>query len=104
MTVLKYKALNIRGTIYKTTLTKKFINRKFWKQPNPKEVISFLPGTVMKIYVEEGQKVKEGDLLFVFEAMKMENIVKIPHDGTIKSIHTKEGDRFPKGMLLFEYE
>lgn len=103
MTAAKYKSLNIRGTIYKTTLTKKFENRKVWKQPNEKEIWSFIPGTVLKIYIKEGQEVKEGENLCVFEAMKMENIVTVPFDGIIKKINVKEGDRFPKGIILFEY-
>jgi len=104
MTKLKYKTLEIRGTLYKTLLTKKFENRKFWQQPNENKVFSFIPGTALKIYVKPGDEVKEGDNLFSFEAMKMENEVMVPHDGIIKSVHVKVGEKFPKGIVLFEYK
>ncbi len=104
MTKPKFKSLNIRGTVYKTTLTKKFENRKFWKNPNEKEVLSFIPGTVLKVSVEEGKNVKEGELLYIFEAMKMENKVLAPLSGKIKKININVGDKFPKGIVLFEYE
>ena len=104
MTKSKYTNLNIRGTIYKTTLTKKYLNRKKWQQPNENEIISFIPGTVTKVCVKSGQKVMAGEELLVFEAMKMENRIVAPHNGTVKSVNIKEGDRFPKGIILFKFE
>ena len=100
---LKYKSINIRGTIYKTLLTKKFENRKNWEKKNEKKIISFIPGTAIKIYVKDGQKVKEGEEMLSFEAMKMLNMIHVPFDGTIKKVHINEGDKFPKGKLLIEY-
>ena len=43
--------LNINGTIYKTTLTKKFLNRKVWEKPNIKLIKAFIPGTILEIFV-----------------------------------------------------
>ena len=51
-----------------------------------------MPGRVVKILVEEGQKVQHGDGLLVVEAMKMENELSAPRDGIIKTIHVGEGD------------
>ena len=104
MTKTKYANLNIRGTIYKTTLNKKYLNRKAWQQPDEDEIISYIPGTATKVCVKNGQKVNAGDELLVFEAMKMENRITAPHDGTIESVNIKLKDRFPKGTMLFKFK
>ena len=41
---------------YKTKLTKKFENRTKYKAPNPDEVMSYIPGTIVEIFVKEGQE------------------------------------------------
>ena len=41
-----------------------------------------MPGTILKVNVTQGQAVKEGDVLCVLEAMKMENDIKAPKSGT----------------------
>jgi len=51
-----------------------------------------LAGNVWKIEVAQGQKVQEGDLLLILEAMKMENEVFADKDGTVSLILIKEGD------------
>lgn len=45
-----------------------------------------LPGTVWKVFVEEGQHVKAGDILIIQEAMKMENEIVAPVDGVVAQI------------------
>ncbi len=94
--------LQVQGAKYKTLLTKKYKNRKKWKNPDINQMFSDIPGTVVKIYVEEGQKVKEGDLMMVLEAMKMKNKIYFPIDGTVKKIYVKEEERVPKGFLMIE--
>ena len=64
------------------------------------DVISPLPGTVLKINVSEGQAVKAGDILLVLEAMKMENDITAPEDGTVKSISVKVGQAVQTDDLL----
>lgn len=88
------------GRKYKTTLTKKFINRKKWEAPNPNEIKSHIPGEVSQLLVTKGDKVKKGDKLMIYEAMKMKNIISTPIDACIREIHVKEGDKLPKGSLL----
>jgi len=100
----KFETLIIQGTEYKTTLTKKFLNRKVWERPNVKLVKAFIPGTVPKIFVKEGQKVKEGSKLLILEAMKMKNVLAAPVAGTIKAIYVQEGVMVPKNELLIEIE
>lgn len=50
-----------------------------------------MPGTVKKINVKAGQAVKKGDVLLVFEAMKMDNDISSPVDGTVASVNVNEG-------------
>lgn len=100
----KMETLIINGTEYKTLLTKKFVNRKVWERPNEKMIKSFIPGTILKIFVKEGQKVKEGSKLLILEAMKMKNVVASPVAGVIKTIYVKEGIMVPNRQLLIEIE
>jgi len=92
----------VHGENYKTLLTEKYKNRKKWEEPNPKKFYSEIPGTVIKVYVEEGQKVKEGELMMVLEAMKMKNKIYFLEDGTVKKIYVNEDEKIPKGHLMVE--
>ncbi|MCK5220473.1 MAG: hypothetical protein KAR14_02755 [Candidatus Aminicenantes bacterium] len=67
-------------------------------------VKSFIPGNIVKIFLKEGDTVKEGNLVLVHEAMKMENEMRAPISGTIKSIGVKEGENILANQLLFEIE
>ncbi len=98
------KTLVIEGTKYKTQITKKYQMRQKWEEPKLKELKSFIPGTIVKVAVKNGDKVQPGDLLMVFEAMKMQNKVLCPFPGVIKSVNVKEGERIPKGFVIAEYE
>lgn len=89
---------------YKTTLTKKFITRKPYVAPNPNEIKSYIPGTIIKVRVKEGAKVKAGETLLILEAMKMMNKVAMPFDGKIKKIFVTQGEKIPKGHLMIEIE
>ncbi|MBN1338364.1 MAG: acetyl-CoA carboxylase biotin carboxylase subunit [Bacteroidales bacterium] len=57
------------------------------------EIVSPMPGKIIKIAVSEGQKVNRGDLLLIVEAMKMENNILAPVNGVVEAIHVKPGDR-----------
>ena len=59
-----------------------------------------LAGNVWKIEVSAGEKVLEGDLLLILEAMKMENEVFADRDGTVSQILIKEGDAVAIGQIL----
>ncbi len=100
----RMKSLVIDGSKYKTNLTTKFENRVKYETPNPKQMKAFIPGTVAKIFVTEGQKVKAGARLLILEAMKMKNRIEAPFSGKILKIHVKEGDIIPKNHLIIEFE
>ena len=59
-----------------------------------------MPGMVLQVMVENGQKIKKGDAIVVLEAMKMENILKSPADGTIKKILVIMGDKVEKNQIM----
>jgi 3-methylcrotonyl-CoA carboxylase alpha subunit len=61
-----------------------------------------MPATVVKVLVEEGQEVEEGQLLLVLEAMKMEQPVSAPHAGVVHSLPFDEGSLVPGGAVLAE--
>jgi biotin carboxyl carrier protein len=87
---------------YRTTLTKKFANRKPYTPPDPKKVTAFIPGTIVKVFVKDGAKVKRGDGLLVLAAMKMENHLLAPKTGVVKKVYVKQGEVVPKNFLLVE--
>lgn len=63
-----------------------------------------MPGTVIKVISEKGEKVQKGDHLMITEAMKMETTVQAPFAGTVKEIYVSNGDAISPGDLLIEVE
>ncbi len=59
-----------------------------------------MPGTIIDIKVNVGDVVSEGQLLVVFEAMKMENEIVAPCAGTVAAIHVNKGDSVDTGAVL----
>lgn len=92
----------IGGMYYKTTLTKKFKNRKNYEETDINLVKAFIPGTIVEIKVKHGQKVSKGEPLLLLEAMKMRNIIAAPKDGRVKKIWVKLNDLVTKDQLLIE--
>lgn len=103
---VRYNSLVLQeqGARYKTLLTEKYKNRKKWENPDPRKIVSDIPGTVIKVHVKEGQKVKEGELMMVLEAMKMKNKIYFSMDGVVKKIYVKAEERVPKNHLMIELE
>ena len=63
-------------------------------------VKSPMPGNILKINVSQGQKVKEGDVLIVLEAMKMENEIVAPKAGSVAQIAVSKGQVVETGSPL----
>ncbi|RYL92848.1 pyruvate carboxylase [Sporolactobacillus sp. THM19-2] len=71
---------------------------------NPNHIGATMPGTVVKVLVTSGERVKKGDHLLVTEAMKMETTVQAPADGTVKKIYVDENDVIETGDLMIELQ
>jgi len=63
-------------------------------------VKSPMPGTILKVSVAAGQSVKEGDILFILEAMKMENEIVAPVDGTVSQVVVASGNTVDTDQIL----
>ena len=63
-----------------------------------------MPGKIIKVFCEVGDKVQEGDKIIVMEAMKMEHTLTAPRNGVIKEIKAQEGELVEGGVLLVELE
>ena len=59
-----------------------------------------MPGNILKVCVTAGQSVKEGELLCVLEAMKMENEIPAPKAGTVAQVVVSKGASVNAGDVL----
>ena len=59
-----------------------------------------MPGTILKVNVQNGQAVKEGDVLVVLEAMKMENEIMAPKAGMVSQVLVSKGSSVDTGAPL----
>ncbi|MBE0491839.1 MAG: biotin attachment protein [Sulfurospirillum sp.] len=64
------------------------------------EITASLPGSVFKLISSVGASVKEGEVILVLEAMKMEIEIVAPCDGVIKSINVQKGQSVENGQVL----
>ena len=71
-------------------------------KPSSKAIKSPLPGSIIKISVNEGDTVKEGDVLLVMESMKMENNILAERNGTIVKVCVIAGQAVLQEETLFE--
>ncbi len=68
--------------------------------PGGTSVTSPMPGSVLGVKVNVGDKVSAGQTMFVLEAMKMENEIVAPVDGTVASINVKTGDTVDTDQVM----
>jgi biotin carboxyl carrier protein len=64
------------------------------------QIMTQMPGKVVRVLVQEGAEVKHGDGVIVVEAMKMQNELKAPKDGIIKEIRFAENATVNAGDVL----
>jgi len=100
----EYVDFAVTARKYKTLLTRKYLNRKPWSNPSPYDIQSIIPGTILSIFVKEGDIVKEGAPILTLEAMKMINRIEMPFTARIKKINVEVGVRIPKDSLMIELE
>ena len=63
-----------------------------------------LPGNIMQVFVKNGDEVKLGSKLVMYEAMKMENIIVAEKDGVVKNLNIQPGDSVLQDAKLMEIE
>jgi biotin carboxyl carrier protein len=67
-------------------------------------VLAIMPGKIVRVMVEPGQEVAEGEPVCVLEAMKMENELHARQGGTVRAVHVRPGDDVEKDQVLVEIE
>jgi biotin carboxyl carrier protein len=67
-------------------------------------VLAIMPGKIIRVLVEPGQSVHEGEPVCVLEAMKMENELHARQSGTVRAVHVRPGDDVEKDQVLVEIE
>jgi pyruvate carboxylase subunit B len=70
----------------------------------PGDVSTSMPGNIVEVLVNVGDRVKAGQAVLISEAMKMETEVQAPIAGTVKAVHVAKGDRVNPGDVLIEIE
>ncbi len=117
--------LNIEGRIHNVIVSSNklfysvYVNGRFFKiekksasqilgkkgaKLKKRDIKTSMPGRIVKVFMKEGDKVKEGQAVLVLEAMKMQNEIKSPQSGIITKINPTSGDSVEAGALLFSIE
>jgi len=74
------------------------------RPPAADGVVSPIQGAILAVRAEPGQVVDVGQVLFIIEAMKMENEITAPHAGTLAEVRAALGQVIEAGMVLATYE
>jgi acetyl-CoA/propionyl-CoA carboxylase, biotin carboxylase, biotin carboxyl carrier protein len=82
--------------------TKRKAGKKAGSGATGDSLVAPMQGTIVKVEVEEGQVVAEGDLIIVLEAMKMEQPLNAHKAGTITKLTAEKGATVPTGTVLCE--
>lgn len=102
-TIVNYHGLNF--TCYRTDQLNDTLDYACKEKVNDKSrLVSPMPGKVVKINVKEGDEVKEGTIMIVVEAMKMENNIVATGQAKVKKILVAEGQMVDNKMQLIELE
>ena len=67
-------------------------------------VLSPMPGLLVDVAVQPGQKVQAGERVAVIEAMKMENVLFATQDGVVKKVLATKGESLSVDQLIVEFE
>lgn len=114
--------LNVNGRVHNVIVNSNslfysvYVNGRFFKvekksvlqllgksgaKAQKRDIKTSMPGRIVKVFVKEGDRVREGQAVLVLEAMKMQNEIKAPQSGKITRINPRVGDSVEAGALLF---
>lgn len=68
------------------------------------EIKAPMPGRVLDVVVQEGDRISKGDNVVVLEAMKMENVIKSPTDGIVKNVCVIKEEAVEKNQVLIAFK
>ena len=84
---------------------KKYLrNRNKDMDETQESIVSPMPGKIIKVMVEENQKVQKGDPLLVIEAMKMQSTYTAAQDAEVENVAVSEGDSVLRDQLLISFQ
>lgn len=96
--------LSLNGRLYEATVLDQrsllMAQRKGGLTIGSGEVNSPMPGLIVEVLVNVGDKVTQGDTVVILESMKMQNELKAPRDGTVQTVNAEAGQSVEKGNLL----
>jgi len=101
--------IRLNSTIYKIQLYDQFdgLLKKLGMTEDQsisvKTVKAPMPGMIVKILVQEGDQIIQGDPIVILKAMKMENIIKAPGRGIIQKVLVKKNDTVEKNQELVHF-
>ncbi|NND21630.1 MAG: biotin/lipoyl-binding protein, partial [Silicimonas sp.] len=102
---LRYRGADLVATI-RTPRQAELAARMIEKTPpdTSRMLLCPMPGLIVKINVEEGDEVQQGQALCTIEAMKMENILRAEKRGIVKKVNATAGDSFAVDDVIMEFE
>ncbi|CRG87711.1 3-methylcrotonyl-CoA carboxylase alpha subunit [Talaromyces islandicus] len=93
-----------RGRQYRLTVPRsKWMEKALGMRDVANSVLAPMPCKILSVEVAEGQTVEKDQALVVIESMKMETVIRSPHDGTIARVVHKKGDQCKSGTPLVEF-
>ena len=98
----KTEHLLVDDTEYDTEVPEGYTGKGKMEAAETGEIRAVIPGVIIDVTVRNGQKVAEGDVVIVLEAMKMYNDIQAETDGTIDEILVSKGDKVSKGQLMIK--
>ena len=74
------------------------------KRESIKEIRSLMSGKIIDVFVRSETELKEGDVIAILQAMKMDNQIKSPRNGKIKEIKVSKNQSVKQGDILVTFE
>jgi len=96
--------LTLRGAHFQAECLDPADHARVGLEEGAERLVAPLPGKVVKLAVQPGQRVAAGEVLMLLEAMKMEHLITAPIAGRVKGFRFKEGDQVQRGDLLLDLD